>query len=330
MTMFEMVDDPMETPSGKPTEEPNASVPPEGEPTADPTTELEPFGEGHPRAEPTKPAPADQEQESGKQDPTSKGDETQFQYWQSQADLRKKDLDAVLETFGVQSVEEFKQKYGDISEMLPIHRYAKQHPELYMQNVEKSLSSGQPASQTQPAQQAGDVQESLQRPKKPTKPSDYDDVEAYGDPESSSYKYRVAIERYHEDLAEYQDRRHNELVSRMDQEAKRRQDMLIRQNTEYQLKAAYGFSEEQIPQFMNWVNHLAGSADLGELVSLYRHATAPSEEEAERIRKAKAMKEENKRLETPLPAGVEPGEQAPVLSDEDAFNLGLLESNKRR
>lgn len=330
MTMFDMVEDPAENPSGEPTEEPSASASPEGEPAEDPTAELEPFEEGHPRAEPTEPVPADQEQEPGQQDPQQKGDETQFQYWQSQADLRQKDLDTVLETFGVQSVDEFQQKYGDINEMLPIHRYAKQNPELYMQNVERSLSSGQPASQTQSAQQTGDAQKSLQRPEKPTRPSDYDDVEAYGDPESQSYKYRAALENYHEDLAEYQDRRHNELVGRMDQEARQRQDMLVRQNTEHQLKAAHGFSEKQIPEFMNWMNHLAGSAELGEFVKLYKHVTAPSEEEAALLRKAKAMKEEGKRLQTPVPPGVEPGEQAPVLTDEDSFNLGLLKGNKRR
>jgi len=63
-----------------------------------------------------------------------KEDQNQYQYWQSQADKRSKELNGVLDNFGVKSVDELSAKYGDIQDIAPIARYVKSNPS-FLDNV---------------------------------------------------------------------------------------------------------------------------------------------------------------------------------------------------
>ena len=156
----------------------------QSDPFAELLQKVEETPEGaHPQeAAPSVEPQAEVPKETAGEFPQSRENPEQYQYWQSQADKRTKELTDVLGTFGVESVDELQTKYADMGEIAPIARYIKSNPGV-LDTVQNSLSNGQ--AQGQPQEQ-GDPEPSLKQPEKPTKPNSYDALDAYSDPSSES------------------------------------------------------------------------------------------------------------------------------------------------
>lgn len=228
-------------------------------------------------------------------------EQTQFKYWQSEADKRTNELNKVLESVGVKSVDEFNNNFDDFQTLAPIAKYIRKNPHV-LNDVERSLSNDEPIGQTQ----AGDQKASLKKPEKPTKPANYDPMDAVSDPESPSFKYRESMEGYNEKLTEYYEFQNQEIQNRFQaqqQEAAQRAQMDMLRT---QLSNGYNFSEKETDQF---IKEMSGpdSLSLDNLVQLWKIKNSRSPQEVQNEQKVEQMRRQKEKLTTPQPVGVQPG-----------------------
>ena len=108
--------------------------------------------------------------ESSQEQSSAKADPSRFEYWQSQADKVKGELSATQQELSY-------------------------YREQAMQGAQQSPSNGQPVEQAQ--------ETSLKSPVKPEKPVNYNEVDAYNDPESASFKFRLQKEQYQDDYISF-------------------------------------------------------------------------------------------------------------------------------
>lgn len=173
-----------------------------------------------------------------------------YEYWQSQADHFKGELE---------KVQPLALEYQKLA---PVIEFLKQHPD----EIEKIGKTSQPAPTT--------VQ-TLKPPTKPTPPEGYNLKEAYdfSNPDNPSFKYRVAQDEYSKQLTEFMFAK-QELL---EQEAQNRSKLEQARNLEKQkiaelgqkLIAEYGFTQEQTADFVQVMNSPA-STEIGNLVNLYK------------------------------------------------------------
>jgi hypothetical protein len=239
----------------------------------------------------------------------AKEDETRFQYWQSQADQYKRQLE--LE----------RQQYQEQAAYAPIAKYLQENPQL-LNVLERELQSGHPAQEA-PAQGQQAQQTSLERPEKPLKPRNYDPNET--DPESESYKYRLSMAEYNDNLLEYMVARDEHRESQMAEQRRIAEQEQAKQTQMSQLaqtlKVEHGFDDYKAQDFMRTMMD-PSSVTLENLIALYeQRLNAQKGGGAEARQKAQEILKRQGR-KVPLPAGVG-GVNTPNYSDEDVFNASL-------
>ena len=254
-----------------------------------------------------------QTQESVETEAPVKEDPSRMEYWQSQADK------AQNERFKVQQeLDYYRNSLGPVAQMI------QNNPEVLdkLENQMNGNPSGNPV-------QAGNQRNSLQKPVRPTKPTTYNEVDAYNDPESDSFKYRAANDQWRDDMFDWRDN--------VDQYAMQQQQVAMqeqhRQNTmngAYNIATQkYGMDARQATDFVNWSTN-ADNITVDNLVKLYSLKNAPSQQQRQAQAKASEMKAQQERLKVPRPTAVQTGQSAPTLSAEDSFNNALLNNGKRR
>jgi hypothetical protein len=238
----------------------------------------------------------------------AKEDETRFQYWQSQADQYKRQLE--LE----------RQQYQELAPYTPIAKYLHEHPQS-LNVLERELQSGHPAQEA-PAQGQQARQTSLERPEKPLKPRNYDPNET--DPESESYKYRLSMAEYNDNLLEYMVARDEHRESQMAEQRRIAEQEQAKQEQMSQLaqmlKVERGFDDYKAQDFMRTMMD-PSSVNLDNLIELYERISAQRGGGVEARQKAQEILKRQGR-KVPLPAGVG-GVNTPNYSDEDVFNASL-------
>ena len=281
--------------------EPNDETPP---------IELEPMDQAHL-----------QENEEVQQPQNTEGtpdltEEQRFQYWQSKHDQKASELDAMSDKL---------KGYDDIA---PIADYIQNNPSV-LKSVARSLSGDDPSV---PSQEKS--MESLKKPTRPTKPGNYDTTEAVMDTESDSYKYRMAMEDYRDQMIDFQENR--ELQRQ--EEYKQREAALVEQRRAYQaeqqtvsmkqqLMNQYGYTPDRADEFVTYYSS-PDSITLDNLVNLDKMRYSPSQQEVATRQKAQTMASRSEMAKVPTPAGIVSGQPEPQMTDEDIFNMGLM-SNKR-
>jgi len=220
----------------------------------------------------------------------AKDDPSRFEYWQSQADKVK----------------------GELSQTQQELAY---YREQAMQ--QQQPPNGQPNGQQ--------VQEnSLQPPVKPEKPVNYNEVDAYNDPESVSFKYRLDKERFNDEYIGYMEKREE---NREREYAERYQKAMIEQETTNLRNNAYshavnsyGWSPDQARGFVDWASN-PNNVTIDHLAKLYQMKDAPNAQVQQR---KDAIIKEREIVSMPRTASVETGKSEPPMNDEDIFNAGLM------
>lgn len=228
-----------------------------------------------------------------------------FEYWQGQADRYRNEL------------EQTKPLATEYQQFKPVVEFLKQNPEAFEQIIqmkEKNVSSASAAS-------------TLQEPSKPAKPANYNAVEAYNNPESESFRYRIAHDEYTRELTEFMYAKQKLVETQNEQR--------IRQERERQLQAEkingvgkmlqtqYGFQPEQVQDFIQTMND-PNSMSMDNMVNLYKvikHRT-----------KNGALARTNAAPAPTLPpppviAGGTGAQTAPT--DDDAFMAGISSYGRR-
>jgi hypothetical protein len=175
--------------------------------------------------------------------PANTADE-RYRYWQSQHDKLQAELAA------------YKQ-------YLPMIQFINQNPEaltlLQQQIVEKQFPKN--------------PEEELVMPKAPVRPEGYNDYDAYNEPDSPSFKYRVERDEYNVQLNEYlvkKDRyREQAYIAQQQQLAFEQQQKQIMQQTYQMLTAQYGLNQNEALEFVQMFSDNR-SINMDNLVDLYR------------------------------------------------------------
>ena len=239
--------------------------------------------------------------ESPKETP-AKEDSSRFEYWQSQADKVTSEL-------------------SNAQQELEYYRSQAQ------QQHQPTVSNGQPNGQ--PQQNMGVQQDSLQAPVKPTKPVSYNEVDAYNDPESTSFKFRLEKERYQDDymgfLEQKDEVRENQMRAQYEQAYAQQQTNLVKNSAMSHAMGGYGFDQLKAGDFVNWASN-PNNVTVDHLIKLYMMKDAP---DARVEQKKQEMKKSQEVLAIPRSAAVETGTAESPQSDEDLFNNALLFGSKR-
>lgn len=242
--------------------------------------------------------------------------EERYEYWQSKYDQKASEYNRMEE------------KIKSLENVAPIAKHIEENPWI-LDNVARSLSGD-----TQGVSGKTEPQGSPKKPERPSKPSNYDPSEAYMDPDSSSFKYRDALDGYREDLVSYQEDMETHRLAQADKQyalqQKQQQEAMAHQQQQAMqtnLQEGYGYTPERASEFIQYYSS-PDSISLENLVALDRIRNAPSTAEVETRQKATMMKNRQNRVNMPPPASVGGGENQPQYTDEDMFNLGLMQ-NKR-
>ena len=220
----------------------------------------------------------------------AKDDPSRFEYWQSQADKVK----------------------GELSQTQKELAY---YREQAMQ--QQQPPNGQPNGQQ--------VQEnSLQPPVKPEKPVNYNEVDAYNDPESVSFKYRLDKERFNDEYIGYiekrEENREREYAERYQKAMIEQETTNLRNNAYSHAVNSYGWSPYQARGFVDWASN-PNNVTIDHLAKLYQMKDAPNAQVQQR---KDAIIKEREIVSMPRTASVETGKSEPPMSDEDIFNAGLM------
>jgi len=224
----------------------------------------------------------------------AKDDPNRIAYWQSQADLHKNDNQ-------------------NLSQELNMYR-----------NMVSKMMNEQPQAGTpdEPQTQQAPVNQ-------PPKPTSYNEVDAYNDPESDSFKYRLAKE-------DYQNSRVDQLLNSMQQqEAVRQQEAVQREqamvvNQAYShVKNGYGWDENKATEFVQWAQN-PSDVTIDILAKVFELRNAPNTATVQAQNKANELRQAGERLQVPRTTAVTTGQADPQLSEQDMFNAGLLSHSRVR
>lgn len=252
-----------------------------------------------------------QEVEMAAEAPAEVQDES-FQYWQSQADKRAREL------------EEVKAKYQDLEEIAPIARYIRENPQV-LNSVESSLSTNKPTDNPQ----TRTSEELVKKPERPSKPAEYDPIEATSDQESSSFKFREAMESYRDDMMDYYEGREGQREAEMERKQQQVAQEQYMDNVRSQLQNAYGFKEKEIESFIDDMSR-PESLSLENLVSVWKLRNRPTEQQIKSPQKVKSMQTQKEKLGVKQPVGVVPSSGQVAQSTEDQLMDSMIADHKRQ
>lgn len=224
---------------------------------------------------------------------SAKDDPNRIAYWQSQADVAKNQANQMLDQLNM---------YKGIVDKMAM----------------TDQQTGTPAApQPQAPGQA------------PTKPNSYNEVDAYNDPESESFRYRVAKE-------EYNDNRFSFMLDRMDKQEAERQQQVQQQQERMVANQAYthvknglGWDDGKASSFVQWAQN-PENVTLDVLAKIYELNNAPNPASIQAQNTSNEMRQAGERLQVPRTTAVTSGQAEPEVSDQDMFNAGLLANSRVR
>ena len=253
------------------------------------------------------PAPAPANVEAGQAPVTSaeepqaqpKGDPSRFEYWQSQAD-------------------QYKRQVEQLSPYVPLIQYLNENPNA-VQAIQQTLNG--PVTSSPQANAAQAQQSELTPPTQPAKPEQYDDVAAYQDPQSASFQYRRKMEGYRDDMlgfyAKKEEARDQAYKREQGQRAAEIQQRQQISQAQAILQSRYGFKPQEAIDFVQVMSQ-DSAVNMDNLVKLYRVMRGGSAQSApisQQLQQRQNM--------GPASPGISSGVTEPQINEGDEFNLSL-------
>lgn len=251
----------------------------------------------------------DEQSEETSQETPAKDDPSRHEYWQSQHDK------VISEN---QTLKEQLNKAGDLAEL---DQFIRNNPQV-LDNIQ-SLSNGTPEVQPQQANQT----DPLQKPLRPQKPGSYNEVDAFNDPDSESFKFRISKDQYQDQMLDYYENVEEHRTRQMQSQQQQQMAQQQQQSAYSHAQNQWGFDANEAAEFVRWAEN-PQNITLDSLGRLFRLGKAPSQQESQVETKVRQMDQQKERLQAQPTTTVQPGKSAPTLSAEDSFNAGLL-GNRR-
>ena len=263
-----------------------------------------------------------QPQAGESQDDLAKDDPRRHEYWQSKHDKVMSELSEARGQIDY---------YRDTLD--PIKTGLQQNPDI-LDALEQRVagSNGQVNGSPQQAQQpAGNQQPSLQPPVKPQTPMTYNEVEAFNDPESESFKYRQAKDQYNDTMIDYYGQVDNYRSQQAAQYLHNQQNQMYLDNIKTTATNTLGYDLDKANRFMSYVQNPKNitterMAALFEMEEAYNNGQ--TKETVERQRKAEEYDRQKNMQVMHTPVALETGEAVPQMSEQDTFNSWLLNHKK--
>ena len=227
---------------------------------------------------------------------SAKDDPNRMAYWQSQTDKAKNDAMRAM-----QEVERYKQALAQVNQQAPVSNES--------QNRLRS--------------------DSLEEPVRPEKPISYNEVDAYNDPESDSFKYRVKYDQYRDARLDYVERLEHSRQQQQQAEFAKQQERQMVNQAYTQVQNAYGFDQMKAADFISWAQN-PNNITMDTLVKLYNIQKSPGIQQQQVEQKKQAMQNQNEALKVPTTTAVTPGTSQPQMDDEAMFNEALLSKSYKR
>ena len=237
-----------------------------------------------------------------------KEDTNRYEYWQSQADKAKSELSNLREELDYYR-----------NGLQPVEQMIRQNPEV-LSSLETKLSNGLSAGQTQ----MGVQQTSLKEPTAPEKPVNYNEVDAYNDPESKSFQYRVAKESYRDDYLDYlknvDAQRQTEMNAAYERQMVQQQEEAMKQQAYSHAVNNYGWDNNKAGEFIQWASAPENLSmdNLAKLFELRTNANPVVQQ------KTQEMQNQAQRLSVPKDPSVITGKSEQPRTEEQAFSDALL------
>ena len=252
----------------------------------------------------------------------SKDDPRRHEYWQSKHDKVMSELNDARKSLD---------HYQNTLE--PIRQGLQQNPDI-LDALEQRVtgSNGQVQGSPQMAQQPqGNQEPSLQPPARPQRPMTYNEVDAFNDPESESFKYRQANEEYRDGMIDYYGQVEQARNQQAAQYMQQQQNQMYLDNIRTTAMSSLGYDQEKASRFMTYVQNPKNvtterMAALFEMEEAYNNGL--TKETVERQRKAEEYDRQKNMQAMHTPVSIETGEAVPPQSTQDSFNAWLLNHKK--
>tara|TARA_R110002020_G_scaffold92811_1_gene224288 strand:+ start:106 stop:1011 length:906 start_codon:yes stop_codon:yes gene_type:complete len=233
------------------------------------------------------------------QEAPNKLDQQRFEYWQSQYDRSQGEVQALQ------------------NELQQAAQYVQQ---VQQQGLQPSPSNGQPTG-------VQNQETPLQKPTRPQKPHTYNEVDAFNDPDSESFKYRAALDGYRDSMIDFYDERDAAMSQQMEMQYRVAEEQRLDGDARRHVINHLGWDENKTDGFMQWVKN-PNNVTFDVLAQIYDNQNAPTQEQYARQQKVQEMQNMKSRLDVPLTTQVTTGTTPPPQTDEQAFSASLLSRGK--
>ena len=237
------------------------------------------------------------------QEASSRDDSTRFEYWQSQADKAKGELSTIRK--------ELDYYKGSLA---PVEQMIRNNPDV-LNRLEQTPSNGQ--SQGYPN---GFQETSLKEPKAPERPHSYNEVDAYNDPESDSFKHRLAKEEYRDNYLGFLQKkdqvREQEMQAQYQAQMQQQQTHMMQTQAHSHAVNSYGWDANKANNFVQWAQN-PDNLTMDNLAKLFELRTSADPVVQQRTQE---MQNQAERLSIPKTAAVQTGKAEQPRSDEQLFN----------
>jgi hypothetical protein len=171
--------------------------------------------------------------------------------------------------------------------------------------------------------------DSIEEPIKPEKPISYNEVDAYNDPESDSFKYRIQYDKYRDARLDYVERLEYARQKQQQAQFAKQQERQMVNQAYTQVQNAYGFDQVKAADFIGWAQD-PKNITMDSLVKLYNIQKSPGIKQQQVEQKKQAIQNQNEALKVPTTTAVAPGTSQPQMDDEAMFNEALLSKSYKR
>ena len=251
----------------------------------------------HPNAETSIGQLAHDADAAPKETPT-KQDADRYEYWQSKHDRTAGELSQAQK-----ELEYYKSTLGPVAELV------QQNPNI-VDTLRQSPSNEQPAQE-----------------QNPDKPHSYSEVDAYNDPDSNSFKYRLANDKYRDDMIDYYGKVDN---YRQEQQAlayEAQRDQMAQSQARNYAMQSLGWDANKVTSAIQWLQN-PSNVSFETLFKVYEMAHAPSKEQVQSQQRVADYQNREERMKVPQSTTVASGTSQAPMNDEQLFNQSMLSWKK--
>tara|TARA_Y100001963_G_scaffold160189_1_gene268802 strand:- start:4550 stop:5527 length:978 start_codon:yes stop_codon:yes gene_type:complete len=252
---------------------------------------------------------------TGSEGAENKENPSRHEYWQSQHDKVKaesmniaKELDYYKNTLG------------------PINEAIKQNPQI-LDSLEQQYNGNSNMGQPQGSPQ-GNQEASNQPIVRPQRPHTYNEVDAYNDPESESFKYRISLDEFRDNRIAQLEHADQQRQVEAQQQLAHQQNQMVLNNLRNVAVSQLGYSPTEAENLVQFAQD-PRNITLERIAKLYEMDQAPKRSQVEEQQKINQMQQQRERVDIPLTTTVQKGVQPSPQSEEDGFNDFLLSKSHK-